>query len=110
MMGRRVTAGNPVLAVLNATKPDGSKRYALTLKTNWLVAKVLFDTTRRNNRKPRATGVEYFVGRSMYAADRRYDANAQGTTTWSLQGGIARAGASKPWIGFDSLPKNTLTT
>jgi len=79
MMGRRVTAGKPVLAVLNATKPNGSKKYALTLKTNSLVTKVLFDTTRRNNRKPRATGVEYLVGKSMYAADPRYDPNAQGT-------------------------------
>lgn len=65
IMGRRVTAGNVVLAVLNATEPDGSKKYALTLKTNSLGTKILFDTTRRNNRKPRATGVKYLVRRSI---------------------------------------------
>lgn len=77
--GRRVTAGKPVLNVVGAKNPDGSKKYDLTLKVHSLVTKVLFDTTGKNLKLPRATGIEFLVGQSLYGADPRYNASTQGT-------------------------------
>lgn len=73
----RVTAAKPIKEVLNATDKYG-KKIRLDLKTNSFVTKVLFDTTVKG--KPRAIGVEYLAGESMYAADPRYNATNKGTT------------------------------
>jgi choline dehydrogenase len=72
-LGVRVSARNPVMAVLNATNADGSKKYPLTLSLQSFVTKVLFNTT--EGKKPKATGVEYLLGQSMFAADPRYSPN-----------------------------------
>ncbi|KAH7190990.1 hypothetical protein BKA60DRAFT_643033 [Fusarium oxysporum] len=62
---------------IRATLDDPS-RFPLTLQTDSLVTKVLF-SDRSKHREPRAIGVEYLQGKSMYSADPRYDPNTQGT-------------------------------
>ncbi|EFQ33759.1 GMC oxidoreductase [Colletotrichum graminicola M1.001] len=57
-----------VLDVARATNKDGSKKYKLDIALNTLVTKVNFDTT---GSKPKATGVDYLVGKSLYRADPR---------------------------------------
>jgi len=66
----RFSARDLTLATLAAKKPNGQPRYPLTLQTNSLVTRVLFDKP-RPGRKPRATGVEYLRGQSLYRADPR---------------------------------------
>jgi choline dehydrogenase len=61
---------------INAGIRDGAK---LTLSTTSLATKVLFDTSSACGDKPRATGVEYLFGKSLYAADNRRAAGAKGT-------------------------------
>ena len=54
--------------------------YPLTVQTNSLATKVLFDnTTLSDANGPKAIGVEFLRGESMYSADPRYDASNQGT-------------------------------
>ncbi|KAF4630081.1 hypothetical protein G7Y89_g8062 [Cudoniella acicularis] len=77
LAGRRVSARNAVVNVWNATYANGSQIYPLTVSLNSFVTKVLFDTTKT---VPRATGVQYLVGQSMYGADPRYNASSQGVT------------------------------
>src|SRR3569833_1914910 len=52
----------------------------LTVSLTSLASKVLFDTTSKcgGDMMPRAIGVEYLQGKSLYAADRRAAANATG--------------------------------
>lgn len=57
-----------VYDIATATNDDGSKRYKLDLALNTLVTKINFDQT---GDKPRATGVEYLYGKSIYRADQR---------------------------------------
>ncbi|KAK1521417.1 GMC oxidoreductase [Colletotrichum paranaense] len=57
-----------IFDVVTATNEDGSKKYKLDVALNTLVTKVNFDTT---GEKPKATGVEYLVGKSLYRADPR---------------------------------------
>jgi choline dehydrogenase len=58
------------------------QRANLTISLTSLATKVLFDTTGTRcagaNGAPRATGVEYLFGRSLYKADARNTGNAQG--------------------------------
>jgi choline dehydrogenase-like flavoprotein len=75
-MGRRVHAGTAVLETLNATNADGSKKYPLTLSLQSLATKILFNTT--GSAKPKAIGIEYLLGQSMYSADPRYNASNPG--------------------------------
>ncbi|KUJ08061.1 GMC oxidoreductase [Mollisia scopiformis] len=77
LLGRRVSARNAVFDVLNATNAGGSKKYPLTLSVHSLATKVLFDTSQDI---PRAIGVEYLLGESMYSADPRYNASNSGIT------------------------------
>jgi choline dehydrogenase len=79
-IGHRVDARNPVIAVLNATNSDGSKRYPLTLRTESFVTKILLNTTGSNSKTPQATGVEFLAGKSMFSADPRFNASVKGTT------------------------------
>jgi choline dehydrogenase len=67
--GRRNGPREFVLSTANAMNPDGSRRYHLDLQLNTLVTKVRFSST--TNSKPRALGVDYFVGKSLYRADPR---------------------------------------
>jgi choline dehydrogenase len=79
-MGRRVSARTVVVNTLNATDSKGAKKYPLTLSIHSFVTKVLFDTKSKNSTKPKATGVEYIEGQSIYAADPRYKSTNTGTT------------------------------
>lgn len=54
-------------------------KFPLTLSINSLVTKVLFDTSGSCGGKPRATGVEFMQGKSLYKADARYVEGAKGT-------------------------------
>jgi choline dehydrogenase len=77
LLGRRSSARNPVVAVAGATDPDGSKKYPLTVSLNSFATKVLFDE--KKGKHPRAIGVEFLVGKSLYSADPRYNAKDTGT-------------------------------
>jgi len=57
-----------VVDIASATNPDGSKKYRLDIALNTLVTKVNFDT---RGRRPKATGVDYLFGKSLYRADPR---------------------------------------
>jgi choline dehydrogenase len=76
----RFSARDITLATLAAKKPNGKPRYPLTLQTHSLVTRVLFDEPAQGKGKgkgnghghePRATGVEYLQGQSVYRADPR---------------------------------------
>lgn len=54
--------------VATATNADGSRKYQLDVALNTLVTKINFD---QSGDKPKATGVEYLYGQSLYRADPR---------------------------------------
>lgn len=58
-----------ILSVANAEKSDGTRKYHLDVALNTFVTKVNFDTSKDT---PRATGVSFLKGQSLYAADPRY--------------------------------------
>ncbi|KAM0187313.1 hypothetical protein ACHAPI_011226 [Fusarium lateritium] len=65
------TRGGPrdfILDTANAVEKDGTRKYHLDIKLNTLVTKIRFDTT---GPKPRAIGVDYLQGTSLYRADPR---------------------------------------
>ena len=51
--------------------------YPLTISLDTLATKILFDKT---GKKPKAVGIEYIQGKSMYSADPRYNAADKGVT------------------------------
>jgi choline dehydrogenase len=53
--------------------------YPLTLSTNSLATRVLFSPDKSCNGQPRATGIEYLSGKSLYKADARYASSNKGT-------------------------------
>lgn len=57
-----------VLEVANAKNKDGSKKYKLDIALNTLVTKINFDTSEDT---PKAIGVDYLFGKSLYRADPR---------------------------------------
>lgn len=61
--------------VATATNDDGSLKYKLDVALNTLVTKVNFD---QSGNKPRATGVEYLFGQSLYRADPRASTTEDG--------------------------------
>ncbi|APA14225.1 hypothetical protein SS1G_11988 [Sclerotinia sclerotiorum 1980 UF-70] len=65
-------ARNFILETLNAVNTDGSKKYGLTLKLNTFVTKIRFS----NDTTPRALGVDFLEGKSLYRADPRAGKNA----------------------------------
>ncbi len=71
--GNRYSSRDYIQATAKATSN-------LTVSTTSLATKILFDTSSKCGAdKPRATGVEYLVGKSLYAGDNRKAANATGT-------------------------------
>ncbi|CAO2651596.1 Nn.00g041660.m01.CDS01 [Neocucurbitaria sp. VM-36] len=54
------------------------KKFPLTLSMNSLATKVLFDNATTCGGKPRATGIEFLQGKSLYKADARYAEGAKG--------------------------------
>ncbi|KAK3360383.1 hypothetical protein B0T25DRAFT_447483 [Lasiosphaeria hispida] len=73
----RFSSRDLVRETLAATKPNGSPKYQLTLKTHSLVTRVLFDKS-KSDKTPKTTGVEYLEGPSLYSADPRYNASSTG--------------------------------
>jgi choline dehydrogenase len=61
-----------VLSVANAEGRNGGRKYHLDVALNTFVTKINFDTTAST---PRATGVNFLTGQSLYAADPRYSAS-----------------------------------
>ncbi|CAI4214273.1 unnamed protein product [Parascedosporium putredinis] len=57
-----------VLQTANAKNSDNSRKYHLDIKLDTLVTKVRFD---RTEAKPRAVGVDFITGKSLYKADPR---------------------------------------
>jgi choline dehydrogenase len=62
------------------------KKFPLTLSLNSLATRVLFSNSSSCAGKPRATGVEFLQGKSIYKADSRYQSGAKGV----LKTAIAR--------------------
>ncbi|KAH7009684.1 hypothetical protein EDB80DRAFT_641784 [Ilyonectria destructans] len=57
-----------ILNTANAVNSDGSRKYHLDIKLDTLVTNIRFDKT---GSKPRATGVDFLEGSSLYRADPR---------------------------------------
>ncbi len=68
---------NFIVDTANALKPDGSRKYHLDIRLNTLVTKVRFQYQRRA--EPRAVGVDFLEGTSLYKADPRANGTSQGT-------------------------------
>jgi choline dehydrogenase len=51
------------------------KKYPLTLSLDTLATKIIFDNT---NAMPKAVGIEYLQGKSLYSADPRHNATDEG--------------------------------
>ncbi|KAM5362066.1 hypothetical protein ACJZ2D_012733 [Fusarium nematophilum] len=73
--GVRVGPREFVLETAQAKNSDGSRRYHLDIKLNTLVTRVRFDKT---GSKPRAVGVDFITGESLYEADPRYKSSTNG--------------------------------
>ncbi|RCI08063.1 hypothetical protein L249_7866 [Ophiocordyceps polyrhachis-furcata BCC 54312] len=67
--GRRVSSRDFVVAVRDARKADGSRRFPLDVRTNCHVTRVLFSSN-EDDKTPRATGVEFLDGPHLYRASR----------------------------------------
>jgi choline dehydrogenase len=61
-------ARDRILEVANAVDDNGSRMYQLDIKLNTLVTRIQFD---QSGPVPRATGVEFLEGESLYRADPR---------------------------------------
>ncbi|KAK5163813.1 uncharacterized protein LTR77_010487 [Saxophila tyrrhenica] len=59
------------MSVANAENSDGSRRYHLDVALKTFVTKIRFDRSKKGT--PRAIGVDFLQGQSLYAADSRYD-------------------------------------
>ncbi|KAI0454775.1 hypothetical protein F5B21DRAFT_474205 [Xylaria acuta] len=79
--GVRASPRERILDVANAVNADGTRKYHLDIKLNTLVTKINFD---QSGSVPRATGVEYMEGQSLYRADAR-SATAKVTGTGSVR-------------------------
>ncbi|ETS86651.1 hypothetical protein PFICI_00479 [Pestalotiopsis fici W106-1] len=60
-----------ILDIASATNRNGDRSYHLDIKLNTLVTKIVFDQS-GSDQTPRATGVEYLEGQSLYRADPRW--------------------------------------
>ncbi|KAH9203884.1 hypothetical protein DL95DRAFT_499884 [Leptodontidium sp. 2 PMI_412] len=74
----RYAARERVLETLNAVDARGNKKYPLELRLNSFATKVLFDKPRKGS-SPRAIGLDYLEGKSLYQGDLRYNASVKGT-------------------------------
>ncbi|KAF2968940.1 hypothetical protein GQX73_g4628 [Xylaria multiplex] len=68
---RRSSPRDYVYDTVTAKNRDGSKKYKLDVALNTLVTKVTFDKPKSSCGKPKANGVEYLYGQSLYRADPR---------------------------------------
>jgi choline dehydrogenase len=67
--------------VATAKSSDGTKKYKLDIALNTLATKVKFDTA---GAKPKATGIDYLVGKSLYRADPRASKTGDGGTSGTV--------------------------
>lgn len=65
-----------IMDTVNAVNSDGSRRYVLDISLNTLVTKVRFDTS---GSTPKAVGVDFLTGNSLYRADPRSGGAPAGT-------------------------------
>ena len=72
---RRIAARQLIVDALNSGSQDGAAKLPLTISTNSLATKILFD---QSGARPKAYGVEYEVGTALYAADPRYNETRHG--------------------------------
>ena len=72
----RSTPRNFLLDVANEVNDDNTPKYQLDILMHTLATKVLFDTS---GEKPKATGVEFLQGESLYRADPRSGNAGEGT-------------------------------
>lgn len=61
-------------SVVNAKNADGSRKYQLDVQLNTLVTTLRFDQS--TSGKPKATGVNFLTGQSLYGADPRRQSGA----------------------------------
>lgn len=73
----RTTPRDFLLDASNATDDDGSLKYKLDIQLHTLVTNVRFNTS--GDDKPRATGVDFLQGESLYRADPRSSNAGDGT-------------------------------
>jgi choline dehydrogenase len=74
---RRSGPRNFLVATANAKNEDGSKKYPLHIRTHSFATKILFDEP-GHGQMPKAVGVEFLEGASVYKADPRFDARRVG--------------------------------
>jgi len=79
---RRSTPRDFVYDTATAKNPDGSKKYKLDVALNTLATKVTFNT---KGSKPKATGIEYLFGQSLYRADPRASGTEDGGEAGSVR-------------------------
>ncbi|KAJ4303472.1 hypothetical protein N0V90_002367 [Kalmusia sp. IMI 367209] len=71
----RVGSREFILDTANAQNADGSRKYHLDILMNTLATKVRFDTST----PPKAIGIDFLSGQSLYQADPRYSSTTSGT-------------------------------
>jgi choline dehydrogenase len=70
--GKRSSPRDFLVATANAKNAHGGRRYPLFVRTHSFATRILFDDHQRDDRKPKAVGIEYFEGQSLYQADPRW--------------------------------------
>ncbi|KAI1260072.1 choline dehydrogenase mitochondrial precursor [Xylariaceae sp. FL1019] len=68
---RRSSPRDLVYETATAKNADGSKKYKLEVALETLVTKVTFEQYNCTTKKPKANGIEYLFGQSLYRADPR---------------------------------------
>ncbi|KAI0157611.1 choline dehydrogenase mitochondrial precursor [Xylariaceae sp. FL1272] len=68
---RRSSPRDLVYDTVTAKNADGSKKYKLEVALETLVTKVTFEEYTCKTKKPKANGIEYLFGQSLYRADPR---------------------------------------
>lgn len=74
--GIRSGPRNFVVSVANATNADGTRKYHLDIRLNSLVTKVRFGKGKSG--RPKAVGVDFLGGQSLYSADPRWNSSSIG--------------------------------
>ncbi|KAI1827386.1 choline dehydrogenase [Xylaria intraflava] len=79
---RRSSPRDYVYNTWSAKNADGSRKYKLDVALNTLATKVTFDTT---GKTPKAVGVDYLFGQSLYRADPRANETENGGEPGSVK-------------------------
>lgn len=75
--GRRSSPRNYLVATANAKDARGMKKYPLHIRTHSFATRILYEDAGHHD-KPRANGVEFLEGQSMYKADPRFNKHNAG--------------------------------